>query len=320
MLILTGGAGFIGTNMLLRLNQIGEDNILIVDDINTSLKWENLVGRKFRDYLHKDSLWDWLEANPQTRIDSIIHLGACSNTAENDFDYLMQNNVRYSQKLWELCLERQISFIYASSAATYGDGSKGFSDDQNCIPDLLPINAYGFSKHLFDLWVLRQIDTPPKWAGLKFFNVYGPYESYKNRMASVVFHGFPQVRNEGKLRLFKSDREDCENGEQKRDFIYVKDAIDVIQYMLNLNNSLSGIYNVGTGQAASFNQLAEGLFAAVDKLVKVEYIDMPTGLGQHYQYFTQADIRKLRDSGFSKSFTSLKNGIGEYVEFLMTHG
>ena len=176
MLILTGGAGFIGTNMLMKLNQIGEDNILIVDDINTSMKWKNLVGKKFRDYLHKDDLWEWLKTNPQTRIDSVIHLGACSSTTENDFDYLMQNNVRYGQKLWELCLERQIPFIYASSAATYGNGSKGFSDDQDCIPDLLPINAYGFSKHLFDLWVLRQTDTPPKWAGLKFFNNYGPYQ------------------------------------------------------------------------------------------------------------------------------------------------
>ena len=319
MLILTGGAGFIGTNMLMKLNQIGEDNILIVDDINTSMKWKNLVSKKFRDYLHKDDLWAWLEGNSQTRIDSVIHLGACSNTTENDFDYLMQNNVRYGQKLWELCLERQIPFIYASSAATYGDGSKGFSDDQNRIPDLFPINAYGFSKHLFDLWVLRQTDTPPKWTGLKFFNVYGPYESYKNRMASVVYHGFPQVRDESKLRLFKSNRKDCEDGEQKRDFIYVKDVIDVIQHMLNRNDSLSGIYNVGTGQATSFNQLAEGLFAAVGKPVKIEYIDIPTGLSQHYQYFTQADIRKLRNSGFSKSFTSLKNGISEYVEFLMAH-
>ncbi len=163
MLILTGGAGFIGTNMLMKLNQIGEDNILIVDDINTSMKWKNLVSKKFRDYLHKDDLWDWLKTNPQTRIDSVIHLGACSSTTENDFDYLIQNNVRYGQKLWELCLERQIPFIYASSAATYGNGSKGFSDDQDRIPDLLPINAYGFSKHLFDLWVLRQTDTPPKW-------------------------------------------------------------------------------------------------------------------------------------------------------------
>ena len=320
MLILTGGAGFIGTNMLMRLNQIGEDNILIVDDINTSMKWKNLVGKKFRDYLHKDDLWAWLEGNSQTRIDSIIHLGACSNTIENDFDYLMQNNVRYSQKLWELCLERQIPFIYASSAATYGDGSKGFSDDHDRILDLLPINAYGFSKHLFDLWALHRMDAPPKWAGLKFFNVYGPYESYKNRMASVVYHGFPQVQDEGKLRLFKSDRQDCEDGEQKRDFIYVKDATDVVQPMLTIDDSLSGIYNVGTGQAASFNQLAEGLFAAVDKPVKVEYIDMPAGLGQHYQYFTQADIRKLRDSGFSKPFTTFKSGIGKYVEFLMMDG
>ena len=316
MLILTGGAGFIGTNMLMRLNQIGEDNILIIDDIHTSLKWKNLVGRKFRDYLHKDTLWEWLKANPKMRIDSVIHLGACSNTTENNFDYLMENNVQYGQKLWELCLERQIPFIYASSAATYGNGSKGFSDNQSRIPDLLPINAYGFSKHLFDLWVLQQEDTPPKWVGLKFFNVYGPYESYKNQMASVVYHGFPQVWNEGKLRLFKSKRQDCKDGEQKRDFIYVNDATDVVQYMLTVN-SLSGIYNVGTGQAASFNQLAEGLFSAADKPLKVEYIDMPAGLGQHYQYFTQADIGKLRDSGFSKSFTSLKNGIAEYVEFLM---
>ena len=320
MLILTGGAGFIGTNMLIRLNQIGAENVLIVDNINTSPKWKNLVGQNFRDYLHKDALWDWLKTNPKTKIDSVIHLGACSNTTENDFDYLMQNNVRYSQKLWELCLERQIPFIYASSAATYGDGSKGFSDEQSLISGLLPVNAYGFSKHLFDLWVLQQIDTPPKWLGLKFFNVYGPYESYKNQMASVIYHGLPQVQNEGKLRLFKSYRQNCKDGEQKRDFIYVEDAIDVIQHMLSLHNSLSGIYNVGTGQATSFNQLAEELFAAVDKPVKVEYIDMPTGLSQNYQYFTQADIRKLKDSGFTKSFTSLRKRIFEYVEFLVTHG
>ena len=320
MLILTGGAGFIGTNTLIKLNQIGEDNILVVDDINTSLKWKNLVGKKFRDYLHKHELWNWLDANPKTRIDSVIHLGACSNTTENDFDYLIRNNVQYGQKLWELCLERQIPFIYASSAATYGDGVKGFSDDHSFTMDLLPINAYGFSKHLFDLWALRQKNTPPKWIGLKFFNVYGPYESYKDRMASIIFHGFPQVRDEGKLRLFKSNRKDCENGEQKRDFIYVKDAANVVQYMLTVDNSLSGIYNIGTGQASSFNQLAEGLFAAVDKPIQVEYIDMPAGVGQHYQHFTQADTSKLQKSGFSESFTSLKKGIDEYVEFLITHG
>lgn len=315
MIILTGGAGFIGTNVLVGLNDIGKSDILIVDNINKTQKWQHLVGRSFYDYIHKNNFWEWMEACPRLEIEAIIHLGACSDTTEDDFDYFMENNVHYSQKIWEFCAERNIPLIYASSAATYGDGIKRFSDDHFQISKLRPINAYGFSKQLFDLWVLKQKKTPPRWYGLKFFNVYGPYEDHKGRMASVVFHAFPQARDHGHIRLFKSHKPEYEDGEQKRDFIYVKDVVDVILFLLN-GNATSGIYNVGTGQRRSFNDLAKAVFQAMELEVNIEYFNMPERLLSRYQYFTEAEIAKLRRAGYSNKFTELEDGVYEYIHFL----
>lgn len=316
MIVLTGGAGFIGTNTLIGLNNVGEEDVLVVDNINTTLKWQHLVGRKFYDYVHKNDFWTWIKEHPKVNINAVIHLGACSDTTEQDFDYFMNNNVRYSQRLWQLCAERGIPFIYASSAATYGSGEQGFSDKHEKIFDLRPINAYGFSKHIFDLWALRQTLAPPKWAGLKFFNVYGPYEDHKGRMVSVVFHAYPQARDKGCIRLFKSHRDDYQDGEQKRDFIYVKDVVDVMLFFMQDGNGCSGIYNVGSGVARSFNDLAAAVFQAMGEKVEIEYFGMPLDLQPRYQYFTEAKISKLRQSGFTTSITSLEKGVDEYVNYL----
>lgn len=316
MIILTGGAGFIGVNTLVGLNENGIDNILIVDDIGSSLKWQYLVGQSFYDYVHKDALWDWLAANPGLNIEAVIHMGACSDTTEPDFDYFTENNIRYSQRLWRLCAERNIPLIYASSAATYGDGSLGFSDDHAGLPALRPLNAYGFSKHHFDLWTLKQPAAPPRWVGLKFFNVYGPCENHKGRMASVVFHAWPQVRDEGRIRLFKSYKAGYADGEQRRDFIYVKDVVAVILYFLQ-QEAPSGLYNVGAGQARTFRDLATAVFSALEQPVNIEYIDMPEDLRPRYQYFTEAQVDKLRIAGFEDEFTSLEAGVADYVTHLL---
>ena len=316
MIILTGGAGFIGTNTLIELNRRGEDDILIVDNIEGTEKENNLSCVKFREYVNKNLLWEWLERNKEIKIDTIIHLGACSDTTQKDLDYLYQNNVIYSQKLWKLAQRNDIPFIYASSAATYGDGILGFSDDHELIPELKPLNPYGQSKQDFDLWVLEQKQTPPTWLGLKYFNVYGPFELYKGRMASVAWHGYNQIMETGKINLFKSHREDYEDGEQLRDFIYVMDSVNITLNFLD-NNIISGIYNVGTGQARTFNALALSLFKSMNLELNVEYFDIPHDIRLKYQYFTKAGINKsqtLRPDGFK--FHSLEDGVAEYVQFL----
>jgi ADP-L-glycero-D-manno-heptose 6-epimerase len=315
MIILTGGAGFIGTNTLIGLNESGEEAIVVVDDIGTSPKWQHLVGRRFYNYVQKDRFWSWLEAHPSLTLRGVVHLGACTDTTERDFDYLIQNNVHYSQQLWRLCVERQVPFIYASSAATYGEGLQGFADEHDRLRDLQPVSAYGFSKHLFDLWAMQQKESPPRWAGLKFFNVYGSYEEHKGQMASMVYHGFRQVREKSYIRLFKSHRSEYKHGEQRRDFISVKDVVAIIHHFLYANTP-SGVYNVGTGQARSFNDLATAVFAALGKPVKIEYMDMPEELRSQYQYFTRAAVDKLRNAGFGGAFTPLEEGVVEYVGFL----
>ncbi len=315
MIILTGGAGFIGTNVLTKLNETGKDDILVVDNINSTTKWQHLVELSYWDYVNKYDFWSWLEEHPDISLQAIIHLGACSDTTEKDFDYLVNNNIRYSQHLWSLCSERNIPFIYASSAATYGAGEQGFFDDHKNLYKLKPINAYGYSKHLFDLWVLQQEKTPLRWAGLKFFNVYGPHEDHKGNMASVVYHAFPQAIEKERIRLFKSHRSDYLDGEQKRDFIYVKDVVKVILHFLN-HNSPSGIYNVGTGQPNSFNDLAKAIFNSLEKSSNIEYINMPNELQSRYQYFTKAEIGKLKNICIDFTFTSLTEGVSEYVTFM----
>lgn len=319
MIILTGGAGFIGANMLTSLNKAGIDDILVVDNINTTVKWKNLVGAAFRQYIHKQHLWKWLKRNKSVGIDAIIHLGACTDTMEYDFDYHIQNNTEYTQRLWRTCVKKKVPFIYASSAATYGDGATGFSDDHETISDHRPINPYGYSKHLFDLWALKQKKTPPRWYGIKFFNVYGPFENHKDKMASVAHFIIPQAQKHGKIRLFKSYRSDIKDGDQKRDFVFVQDVVDIMIYLMN-QDVKSGIYNAGTGQARSFNDLAGAVFKAMKKPPGIEYFDMPDTLIDKYQYFTQADMTKLVSTGFDYQPKTLEQGIKTYFEWYLANG
>jgi ADP-L-glycero-D-manno-heptose 6-epimerase len=316
MIILTGGAGFIGTNTLITLNDLGHRDILVVDHVGSTEKWKNLVGCDYREYVHKDRLWGWLARYPQEKIAAIIHLGACTDTMEMDFDYLTVNNVQYSQKLWQICAEKGVPFIYASSAATYGDGSLGFSDDHAQTHRYRPINPYGLSKHLFDLWALKQAQTPERWYGIKFFNVYGPFENHKDRMASVAHFAIPQALETGKIRLFKSHRADCADGEQKRDFVYVQDVVDLLVHLLDFP-APSGLYNAGSGTGQTFNALASAIFKAVDKPARIEYFDMPESLRGSYQYTTEADMLKLLGTGYPYQPTPLEAGIERYCRWVL---
>ena len=316
MIVLTGGAGFIGANLLRQLNRLGFKEILVVDNVAKSRKWANLVGCTFCNYIHKDSLWQWLTDNPGIEFELVIHLGACTDTMENDFDYLIRNNTAYSQRLWDFCCNRKIPFIYASSAATYGDGAEGFSDAHETILSYRPINAYGYSKHLFDLWALAQKDTPPRWYALKFFNVYGPYEDHKDRMASVAYHAVPQALKKGCIRLFKSYREGYTDGGQKRDFVYVDDVVRMIMFLMN-NEVPSGIYNAGSGEARTFNDLAAAIFGALKKQINIEYFEMPETIKSSYQYFTEANMSKIQSAGYNFKSTPLEIGVQQYIEWML---
>jgi len=307
--VVTGGAGFIGSSIVRALNDSGIDDIFVVDNICRTEKWRNLVNKKFIDYIHKDR---FLQTLPELgNISHIIHMGACSSTTEDNFDYLYANNTDYSKNLWHYCAKRGISLIYASSAATYGAGDTGFSDEAD-INILKPLNGYGFSKHLFDLWAAKQEDRPRQFAGLKFFNVYGPNEYFKGSMASVIFHGFKQIKSSGELRLFKSHNEAYSDGGQLRDFIYVKDVCEIIKYFIN-NDDKSGLFNVGTGRAESFSALGRAVFEALGVPENIIYIDMPEPLRDKYQYFTEANLNKLRGVGYEKDFHSLAEGTNDYV-------
>lgn len=311
LFIVTGGAGFIGSNIVRMLNTNGFENILIVDHLTTTGKWKNLTDLRYANYLDKSALHDYLETQKPT-VEAIIHIGACSATTEPDENYLMQNNALYTRKLMEWSAEHGTRLIYASSAATYGDGSKGYSDTTF---DLKPLNCYGYSKHLADQWMLAAQSKPTQWVGLKFFNVYGPHEDHKGQMASVIYHGFFQVKKEGEVKLFKSYKEGYGDGEQKRDFVYVKDIVRVIEFFLT-HPDKSGIFNVGTGKARTFYDLAKGLFTALGKDPNITFIDMPETLQGKYQYFTEADMHKLRDVGYTTPFFELEDGIKDYVTYL----
>lgn len=308
-IVVTGGAGFIGSCIVRTLNDMGEDDIIIVDNINTSEKWINLRNKSYKEYIHKT---DFLNRLPDLKgITHIIHMGACSSTMENDFDYLYFNNFEYSKALWKYCTEKQINFLYASSAATYGDGSLGFDDKMN-IKQLLPLNRYGYSKQLFDLWVEKETDFPKQQVGMKFFNVYGPNEYAKAGMASVVYHGYQQVKESGKVKLFKSYKDEYEDGGQLRDFLYVKDLCNVFQYFIK-NSSINGLFNIGTGHAESFKTLGESIFKALGIKSNIEYIAMPEALRSKYQYYTKANIEKLREVGYNNNFYNLEKGSEDYV-------
>lgn len=314
MILITGASGFIGSYLTGFLNRLGEDKILLVDKLGSKDKWKNVLGKKIVDFVDRDKFLDIMDKF--NNINFIYHLGACADTTETNLDYLMQNNFEYSKMLFRYAEQKKIPFIYASSAATYGSGESGYSDNESEIFSLRPINPYGFSKQLFDEWVLRQTDKPQYWAGFKFFNVYGPNEYHKGRMASVIFHAFNQIKSTGKVRLFKSHREDFKDGEQMRDFIYVKDVAKVLAFCYH-NRISSGIYNLGTGMARTFYDLALNVVNNTEPLAEIEYFDMPEDLRDKYQYFTEAKMDKLRAAGYVEGFTSLEDGIKEYVtEFL----
>jgi ADP-L-glycero-D-manno-heptose 6-epimerase len=322
MIVITGGAGFIGSALVWQLNQSGINDILIVDELGCQDKWKNLSKRQFTDIIHIDNFIPWITASKDRKIEAIVHMGACSTTTEVDADFLLKNNVHYSMSLFEYCAAKQIPFIYASSAATYGQGELGYVDDPEQIPLLRPINKYGYSKQLFDGWALKQKKTPPFWIGLKFFNVYGPQEYHKGAQASVILHAFPQIREHKKLKLFKSYKEDVAHGEQKRDFIYVKDAVKIMEFLLKKKSKRqSGIYNFGTGLARTFVDLGTCVFHAMElNKPKFEWIDMPEALQLQYQYFTAADMRNLRTKiGYKDPFYSLEEGVQDYVRnYLLT--
>lgn len=310
-IIITGGAGFIGSCLLKQLNDQGFNNIVVVDDLGTSDKWKNLVGKQFSEILHKDQLFDWLQGK-ENAIEAIIHLGACSSTVERNAGYLLENNYRYSLRLAEYALKNELRFIYASSAATYGNGENGFKDDHSLLQSLKPLNMYGYSKHLFDLWLQKE-GLLDQVTGLKFFNVFGPNEGHKGRMASAITHILPTARAEHKVRLFKStDPEKFPDGGQCRDFISVWDSVKMVAAFLK--NDAVGIYNIGTGKAETWNSLANAVFKALDVQGHIEYIDMPDDLKGKYQNYTCADMAKTKKAlGKDAECMKLEDAVVKYI-------
>ncbi len=316
MIVVTGAAGFIGSVMVEKLNNDGITDIIITDDFSNENKNKNLAEKKYIKKVHRDEFFQWFDIN-NADVDFVIHIGARTDTTEFDMDVLNVLNLDYTKQIWLRCTEYKIPLIYASSAATYGLGEHGYNDDHEVIYDLKPLNPYGISKNEFDKWALKQDVKPPFWAGLKFFNVYGPNEYHKNRMASVIFHAFNQISAAGKVKLFKSHNPNFKDGMQLRDFVYVMDVVEVIRFLMEKRTD-SGLYNLGTGRARAFKDLALATFKAMDIEPVIEYVDTPADIRDKYQYFTEANMNKLRSIGYSKKFTSLEDGIRNYVrEYLI---
>ncbi len=312
MYIVTGGAGFIGSAMVWRLNQAGITDIMVVDNLGSSEKWKNLVNRRYTRYAHRSDFLEMLRANTLGgTVEAIVHMGACSSTTEKNADFLMANNTAFTIELCKFALDHGARFINASSAATYGDGSQGFLDSTEATWRLKPLNMYGYSKHLFDLWLLDN-NLTGRVASLKFFNVYGPNEYHKGDMRSVACKAFDEIRSTGRLRLFRSNTPDYVDGGQMRDFVYVKDCVELMFWMLE-NPAVNGILNVGTGTAQSWNSLAQALFATMGKEPQIEYVDMPETLKGKYQNFTQADMAWMREKNCPVHFATLEQGIADYV-------
>jgi ADP-L-glycero-D-manno-heptose 6-epimerase len=317
-IVVTGAAGFIGRNVVAELNRRGEDELILVDELGKDEKWKNLVGLRYEDIVTPEAFLDLLEDGAFADARSLIHLGACSATTETDADYLLRNNYQYTRVLCNWCLTHEVRFVYASSAATYGDGALGYSDADDVTPLLKPLNMYGYSKQMFDLWALKH-GLFENIVGLKYFNVYGPYEDHKGEMRSVVNKSFAQVRNSGTVQLFKSYNPKYKDGEQLRDFVYVQDAVDLtLHFALQKFSAPGGLFNCGTGTARTWLDLVSAVFAAMGTPPKIEFIEIPAPLREKYQYFTQADTRKLRSAGYTKAFTPLEQGVAAYVEFLKT--
>lgn len=321
MLLVTGGAGFIGSNVVAALNEAGRTDIVVNDVFGTGQKWRNLAKRRLADVVGPGDLFRWLEGR---KLDAVIHMGAISDTTARDADLVIENNFRASLRLLDWCTAAKVPFIYASSAATYGDGERGFNDDWTppALQELKPLNLYGWSKHLFDLAMVdrftKKQKLPPQWAGLKFFNVFGPNEYHKGEMMSLVAKRFEDARAGRTVRLFKSHRPGIEDGDQRRDFIYVDDAVAVVRWLME-TPSVSGIFNVGTGRARSFRDLINSLFRSLGREPAIEYIDMPESIRGQYQYFTQAEVDNLRRAGYNAGFASIEDGVRRYVtQFLNT--
>ncbi|MEA2905427.1 MAG: ADP-L-glycero-D-manno-heptose 6-epimerase [Alphaproteobacteria bacterium] len=315
MLLVTGGAGFIGSNVVAGLNEAGRSDIVVNDHLGSDDKWRNLGQRQLADVVPPGDLFGWLE---RRKLDAVIHLGAISDTTATDADLVIDTNFRLSLKLLDWCASTRTPFIYASSAATYGDGEQGFSDDWSppALRRLKPLNLYGWSKHLFDLAVAERASSgaklPPQWAGLKFFNVFGPNEYHKGEMMSLVAKRFDEAKAGKPVRLFKSHRPGIADGEQKRDFVYVDDAVAVVRWLLE-TPAVSGIFNVGTGKARSFRDLVEAMFRALGREPEIEYVEMPAAIRERYQYFTQSEVENLRRAGYHGGFTALEDAVARYV-------
>lgn len=318
MIIVTGAAGFIGSCLVGKLNNRGIKDIGIVDDFSHPEKARNTENKSFGTVVGRKEFAQWFRKN-HTIIEFVYHIGARTDTTEFNMAVLDELNLNYSKEVWRLCTEFEIPLVYASSAATYGDGSLGYRDDPRLIPELQPLNPYGISKNEFDKWVLKQETTPPFWYGLKFFNVFGPNEYHKGRMASVVFHAFNQIRDTGSVKLFRSHHASYKDGEQLRDFIYVKDVVEVLLFLLNHGKN-SGIYNLGSGQARTFLDLVHSVYSAMGKNPEIYFIDTPIDIRDKYQYFTEAEMHKLRAIGYQKPFISLEEGIREYVQGYLSEG
>lgn len=316
MIVVTGAAGFIGSNMVARLNEAGFNDVVLVDDFSKTEKEANWQTKTFSQKVERARFFEWLKVN-HSHVQMIIHLGARTDTTEFDKAIFDKLNVNYSKQMWLSCCEFGLPLIYASSAATYGNGEWGYDDNEASVNKLVPLNPYGDSKNEFDKWVLQQERKPFFWAGLKFFNVYGPNEYHKSRMASVVFHAYNQIKATGGMRLFRSHNPNFKDGEQLRDFIYVKDVCEVILFLMNHRKD-SGIYNLGTGQARSFVDLTRNTFKAMDVPENISFMDTPADIRDKYQYFTEANMGKLRGIGYDKPFTSLEDGVSDYVKHYLS--
>jgi len=314
MKIITGGAGFIGSAICWRLNELGYKDILIVDSDVEGTKKNNLAGLHYTDYMDKITFLKELTGDTfHKSVETIYHMGACTSTTEDDMDYLIKNNFEYSKHLAEWCLKHKVRYIYASSAATYGDGELGFDDDEKLIPKLQPLNKYGLSKQMFDMWVLEH-GYQNKMVGVKYFNVFGPNENHKGDMRSRVNIAHKQILDTGKMKLFKSLNADYKDGEQKRDFVYVKDAVEMTLFFDNNGKDKNGIYNIGSGEANTWNSLAYSLFKAMGKEPVIEYINMPDNLVNQYQYYSKANLSKIRNAGYVNSITSFEDSVKDYVQ------
>lgn len=312
MIVVTGAAGFIASCLARALNDAGHKDLILVDRFDRMERRSNYLGKFYRQLVDRIEFPTWLSKNA-AEVDFVFHLGARTDTAEQDWDLFVELNLGYSQTVWGICADNGIPLVYASSAATYGGGENGFSDDHVIVPSLQPLNPYGRSKQEFDLWALSQSKTPPFWAGIKFFNVYGPNEYHKGRMASVIWHTFRQISETGKMKLFRSHHPEFADGEQSRDFIYVKDITSILQFLME-KQPASGLYNAGTGKARTFYDLASQVFKSLERIPQIEFIDTPADIRDNYQYFTEATMEKLLSQGYNQPFLSLEAGVDEYVK------